>query len=282
MNVFASTPTGFKLVTDMPANASINMMTEHLGHTITNVFTFWHDYNESYNIQFVALEIFSRNIVYVATKNDVYNLDSNKVARFIKNLDDADIYDSYDVKDRLSKGIEQKTLSKDFLSKVLELNDIDNNGVFYSSKLDVYLYLSDGLLVDFQVADGLDIWAKRWKQIRPDLLAQYQETALYYWGNDHKAILNEINKQADAWANTPQAMHNEFIDLHRNQFGAVNFQMLLVCHYGKKVSLKDFLIINRGRYRRLPNTPDGDLVYESGGFLYNFDVDNTLLSVSYK
>jgi len=126
MNIFTLNSNGFDLITNIPPNASINKMTEHLGYHPSTLFTFWHNYKENNDIQFIALEIFSKNIIYVATKNDIRTLSLSKVNFFLNKLDDDDIYESYGVQDKLRTGIEHKTLSKEFLSKILELNDIDD------------------------------------------------------------------------------------------------------------------------------------------------------------
>jgi hypothetical protein len=281
-NIFIPTETGFELVENITGNGSINSVSEHLGYGIkpSEIYTFWNNYDEGSDIQYVALEMFSKNIAYIATQSHIKSIDKKQLYHFLEKLTDREIYDSYTVEDKLKEAIEARSFTIDFLAKSLELDTAEDNGIYYSDKLGMYLYFENGILTDFQGADGLGIWAKTWKQVRPDLLEQYQMVATYYWGDNLKAALNEINTQATAWANTPETLNNKFIDLHTDSLGIVNFEMLLVCHYNKAINLHDFLLINHGRYEKIVNESSADSSYKLGFFLYVFNSAGNLFHIT--
>ena len=281
MKYFVPSENGFRPIMDAPDNASVNVIIEHLGFHKSTVFSFWHEasYDEKRDIRYVLFEVLSKNVLCVATQDRISNISKEKLYEFVNKLEDDALYSSYNVDDTLQQGIENKSFTSEFLTRILGLKYTTPTGVFFSDKLDKYLFFTDGLLTDYQLADGLDVWAKRWKQVRPDLLASQQATASYYWGSNQRAILSEVNRQADAWADIPQAANNEFVELHRNQFGAINFEMLRVCHYDRSMKLREFVVTNHGRYRRLPSREDVS-VYACGRFTYKFDMDGNILDVS--
>jgi hypothetical protein len=281
MKYFVPSENEFKQVSDAPTNASVNDIIAHLGLHQDTVFSFWHEpsYNESRDISFAILEVFSKNVVCVAMHDKIRSINKYELNIFLDKLEDDSIYDSYNVEAVLRKSIENRSLTSEFLTRVLKLKYTTPNGIFFSEKLDKYLFFTEGVLTDYRLSDGLDVWAKRWKQIRPDLLASQQVTASYYWGSNHRAILAEVNRQADAWANIPQAANNEFVELHRNNFGAVSFEMLQVCHYKKPMKLQDFVVANYGRCKMILSNENA-YVYKCGNFSYKFDKEGNIADIS--
>ena len=277
MPSFVPDASGFKKVTSVPINASINKLCEHLGYHTTQFFIWHGDFDIEFDIQMVALEVFSRNIIFVGTRDGVEKVDSSKLNYYLRNLNDAELYNNYNVEDTLKDGIENKTLTSSYLSKVLGNSNIEPDGVFYSDKINLYLYFKDGYLSDFQSSDGLNKWAKHFKQLNPQLIDDYEAEAKKYWGNDQKQVLNEVNVQSDALAGVPQATSNEFVSLHRNEKGLINYRMLLTCHYDQDITLKDFLIVNHGRYQEVPNNNSILKCYRLGLFEYLFDQDGAFL-----
>ncbi|MDF7815439.1 hypothetical protein [Hymenobacter sp. YC55] len=213
-----------------PEGASINAISQHLRYHSDQVYTYLGDHDTNSDIRCIVYELFSKNIVFISTKDTVRTIDLNKLTHFTRNLGDS-MFDSYSVHSSLTDGIENQSLTSNFISKVLALENIEPNGIFYADKLGLYLYFTNGLLTDFQSSDGLTHWAKRWKQLNPRIIAMIEDEAKRYWKDDHKQVLNEINVQSDALAKIPQAVDNEFIPLHTNSIGVVNFHMLLVSHY---------------------------------------------------
>ena len=133
------------------------------------------------------------------------------------------------------------------------------------------LFFIDGRLVSMQSSDGLNEWARHWKNLNATFFSNYEKEARVYWGNNIGQVIKEINMQADAFASIPNAMNNEFTPLHTNDFGNINFAMLKVCHYSYDIDLTAFKFINHGRYKELqPN------IFRVQDFIYQFDFKGNL------
>jgi hypothetical protein len=272
MPVFVSDTNGFKKLTSIPSNASANAICEHLGHHPDQV-SFEFDSGIESDYYIVGFEIFSKNILFVSAKEGVESVDASKLTTFVKKRTEKELYNSLDAESILSEGIDNKSLSSAFLGRVLAIKDVELDGVFFVEKLGMYLYFSNGYLVDFQASDGLKKWAKYWRQLNPNIINGYETEAKKYWGNDQKRVLHEVNVQADALADLPMNMDNEFIPLHTNKNGLVNFRMLLACHHDRPISLTNFLAINHGRYQELPSQGK----YRLDRFDYLFSNDGALI-----
>lgn len=271
--LFVPDKSGFKELTDEIAFKSINDISEHLGYHPDMIYTYNEGQDSNSGIINVIVEIFTRNIVFVLTKDSVTKLDKKRVENYFRNFTIKGVFNSYTTEDILKEGIQNRSLKMDFLARVLNILEPEQDGMFYIDSLELYLYFIDGYLVNFQSSDGLNEWAKHWKQINKDLFLSYEKTAKLYWGNNISKVINEINIQADSWAKTPDAMNNEFISLHETRFGTINFAMLLVCHYNYDLSLSDFITINHGRYKEIePNKHKADK------FVYEFSDEGILLN----
>jgi hypothetical protein len=272
MSVFVPTANGFKKLTSIPGNASASAIYEHLGYHSDQVFSQYDERKES-DFHTIGFEIFSKNIIFINAKEGIESIDGSKLMPFLQKLTDEKLYDSLDVESTLSEGIDNKSLSSAFLGRILDIKDIDPDGVFFVDKLGMYLYFSNGYLVDFQSSDGLNKWAKYWNQSTPGFTDDYETEAKKHWGRDQKRVLHEVNVQANAAADVPKGMRNEYIPLHTNKNGLINFRMLLACHYDQPISLADFLALNHGRYQELSNQGK----YRLGRFDYLFSNDGVLI-----
>lgn len=268
--VFIPDESGFIELTDIQ-NLSINQMLEKQGyhpdtthhHIVTN--------DVSDQIQSIIFEVFTKNVIMVITDKSVLSLDSVRIAKIANKLTFNDLYESFTVKGVLEDGINNESLTVEFLSKVLNLNDTSPNSVLYCEKLGYYLYFNEGFLTDFQSSDGLNEWAKDWKDIQPKILASYEYEAKQYWGESNTAqITKEINAQAEAWANTPEgSWQNPYTHLHKTEFGNINFVNLLLVHYGEEITLSDFKQINHGRYEVVSGFGENTTL-KVGHFVYKF------------
>jgi hypothetical protein len=268
---FVPDGSGFKELTDELKDDSINGISQHLGYHPDQVHTYWGDFDQTSDINHIAVEVFTMNIIFVLTKNTVTKLDKKKVQYFLRNFRISEVFDSIATRDIFERAIPDKSLKIDFLSRVLNIADPDPNGMFFVKSLNLNLFFIDGYLVDTQSSDGLSEWAKDFKKINPTLMANYEKVARLYWGTNLSQVIKEINIQADSLAGTPNSVSNEFLPLHETPFGTINFAMLLVCHYGKRINLNEFKEINHGRYKEVrPNT------YKVDKFVYEFFEDGTL------
>lgn len=278
--IFVPSLAGFKELTDVPELKSVNAVMEHMGYDKKEeYFSYWGDKEtqKDADIYAVVFETFTRNIIYVGTKETESGVDPNKLKFFLKNLTDEELFDSLHIDTVLTNGVENKSLTIEFLARVLGLEDTEPSGVYFSDKLDMYLHFNDGVLVDFQPSDGLNEWAKWLKNANPALVKSYESNARRFWGNNNKQVLNEVNVQASAFSGVPKSFQNEFIPLHKDASGLVNYHMLLVSHYGQKITLPEFLTINHGRHEKLLHQPNEDVsVYRLGKFNYIFGQDGSL------
>ena len=149
----------------------------------------------------------------------------------------------------------------------------------YSKKIGLYLFFSNGYLIDFQSADGLNEWARYLRELNETLFDSYVKVAQKYWGDNRKMIENEINVQGQSLASTPNALKNEFVGKHGGELGTVNFFMLLVCHYNQDVNEATFKMLNNGRYRKLENNGDVIRRYEYKDFILNFSDNGELIEI---
>lgn len=278
--IFIPDGDSFSELTETLENGSINGITIHMGYHPDQIHTYFGEFDLDADIQIIILEVFTKNIVFVQTKNTIKTLRKNKVDQFLKNFNWIEEYDSVTAEDILKEGIANKTLRVDFLARVLDIRDADENGVFYVENLGKYLYFNNGFLTDYSSADGLNTWTRSWKEINPDFIGLYESTARRYWGNNHKKISAEINLQAEAYANVPGGLLNEFLALHKTPFDTINFVMLMACHYDEAITLEEFKTINYGRYEELRGE-DFDLrSFQLGGFKYTFLASGPLVEFS--
>ena len=257
---------------------SLNAITESLGYNKDQVKIILGDFESNFQVKNVCVEIFTNKVVYIMADSTQGTLKKLKVDFFLSRHPMKDLFNSSEVNSILTQGIENKSLQASYLAKVLKNDDISDNGIFYVESLGLYLIFSNGLLEDFKSADGLSVWAKTWKELNPQLLAEYEEEAKLYWGNDTKKILNEVNAQATGWANIPDASMNELVPIHTNSKGLINYVMIQVCHYNKSMTFDEFEGINYGRYQEVAEEISlGSKTYTLNQFTYVFSTEGVLL-----
>jgi len=278
--VFVPDGNGFKEVIDKIENASLNGISIHLGYHPDQLRFYFGQFNMEYEIQQVAFEFLTDNIAFILTKTTVDKVDKMKLQYFLKDFKIAEEFDSVIIRDTLQSGIENKSLKKDFLTKVLDREtDESDGGVIYSEKIGMYLYFSNGYLTDFQSADGLNEWSKYLRELNENLFNSYVKVAQKYWGDNRKMIEGEINIQGQSLANTPHALKNEFVDRHRAQFETTNFFMLLVCHYHQDLNEDTFKMINHGRFKQLDSSGDVIKKYKYNDFILSFSESGELIEI---
>lgn len=154
--IFVPFGSGFKELTDHIENQSANGIVEHLGYKITQKYTYASlKYSKIYQI---AFEIFSNNIIFIQTKNTVKEITNEMLKKYLKDLDLEYEYKCFaDI--MLTAGIEEKSFTIEFLSKVLNIEDPKPDGKYFIEKLGYYLYFCKGYLTRFESAEGLNSWA---------------------------------------------------------------------------------------------------------------------------
>ncbi|MRG47476.1 hypothetical protein GFS24_20310 [Chitinophaga sp. SYP-B3965] len=278
--IFVPTESGFQEFKGDIENESINGIIEHLGYHRTQVHVLFGDY-ESRKIINIIVKIFTKEIVFIMAGNRCNAITTKMLDSFWSQEQVSEIYDSSNISTILDEGILARALDIDYLSQVLQIPAPVSDGMIYVSDFELYLFFLDGILVNYSSSNGLNQWAQRWKELNIDLFNSYLKVAQSHWGNNPRKILDEMNFQADAWANTPNSFSNEFTHLHQQEYNTINFFMLLVCHYGKSITLDEFLEINHGRYwlsNELKGKNMGERYFVVGNFEYEFSPNGELLN----
>lgn len=259
------------------ANRSTNAIAVDLGYHPDQIHIFLGTFDPHGDIRQVAVEVFTKNVVFVLTKPSISFLSPSTVRTFMEDFVWGEQYDSLITDSILDEGITRKSLSVAFLARVLDISEPAANGVFYVEKLGKYLYFNNGCLTAYSAADGLNKWARMWREISPEYLGRYELAACRYWANDMQKITEEINLQATAFSNVPAGFLNKFIQYHTTEFETVNFVMLMVCHYNKTITLGEFENINHGRYELLDTNDSNKVFFRQGRFRYSFLLSGELL-----
>lgn len=256
-------------------NGSINDIRTVLGYHADQVYdpVFGNDKDK---ISYVCFEIFTRNVVFVLTSKKVTFITQRDIDKSLGKFSVNKYFDRKETSDRLSQGIDNRSMSIEFMAKVLSLKDVSRNGMFYSEKIKTYLYFTEGFLTDFHFDDGLFPYAQHLKAVNPKVYNWIADLAYKYWPNNDFQAIKEINIQCEAWANIPEAFGNEFIPLHRTENGGANLHMIRVCHYNYPININQFIEINHGRYKQLPDD-NGNKRFTCGKFNYIFDEDSKML-----
>lgn len=262
------------------ANKSINDVANLLGYKTDEIHTHHVGYDvNNDDLQVIVFETFTLNVIFIVTRTGLTKLKSKQVKAFTKNLSFNDIYPDYTIEGVLEDGIENKSLSIEFLHKVLHLNDNSANCFLNSDKIGYFLEFNDGFLIDYQPSDSLNKWAREWKKNDPKYIELYEKDAQKYWGKGNiSKIVREVNAQFDSYANIPQALQNPYIKKHTNKTGLINFLNLRIAHYEYKISMDDFMELNHGRFEPYELNSE-NIAFEIGEFVYEFNNSGELEKV---
>lgn len=262
---FVNSENEFKLLDHA---GSINEISSYLGYSPFHVHSYFGFKNKS-NIEAVIFEVFTENVVFILVKDISKKVTNKRLKSFLKDFKFEDEYDSIFIRDHLLEGIANKALDINFMSRILDLPNKNPNEEFIVNKLGVKLFFVNGFLTSFKLTNDLEEWARYFKGVNKELIANYAKVAKKYWNDDYEMIFNEVNTQSDALASTPKGVRNEYVSLHKGECNTVNFLMLLVCHYGQTINEAAFLQLNHGRYELIEN--NYLKVYKLGHFLHYFD-----------
>lgn len=259
---------------------SINNICKFLGYNSEQFYTY-NDFDlKDSKVFIIIFKSFSDKIICVLTEDTVESIEQKDVDNYLVNYNLKDDFDSYDVESTLEDGVKNKSLSKEFLSKVFN-NQISENDSFVAVEIDYELHFKNGVLTSYNPSDGLNKWAKSWKNEMPELYREYYNEASRHQTKETD-ILKELNTQANAFANTPDGVMNEYIKFHTNDSGIVNYKMLLAAHYNQTMNIDEFKLINKGRYQLSNEFNDQDnykrSTYRVNKGLYTFDEKGKLIN----
>jgi len=278
--IFVPKEDGYVPVEIKVEKKSINNICKFLGYNSEEFYTY-NDFDlKNSKVFIVIFKSFSDKIICVLTEDTVESIEQKDVDNYLVNFNLKDDFDSYDVESTLEDGVKNKSLSKEFLSEVFN-NPISDNDSFVAVEIGYELHFKNGVLTSYNPSDGLNKWAKSWKNEMPERYRKYYNEASRYQTNETD-ILKELNAQADAFANTPDGVMNEYIKFHTNNSGIVNYKMLLVAHYNQTMNIDEFKLINKGRYELSNEFNDQDnykrTTYRVNKGLYTFDEKGKLIN----
>lgn len=252
---------------ELPGNGSINDAKLSTGYPINHVHTI-HSFNAS-KIEFLGVKLFTREPLMVFLKDKNLDISKDELDKAISQVDWDFEYGSLEVEDMLDAGITQENLSLDFLQSVLVLTKEDEN-LYKCNQFKLFLQFEGNLLKHFTSSD-LESTSTKWlKNINPQMVQDILAEAMAYHGNEFGAK-EELNKQTDALRDTPQAINNPYLHLHRTSRNNISFYNILITHYGQPCTLQEFLFMNKGRYQ-----DTGNNTYKVGRFIYAFNEDGEL------
>jgi len=251
---------------------SINNIVKFIGYNSDQFYTYSDYDNKNSKIIVVIFKIFTDEVICVLTDDTVKSINKKEVKNYLFGFNLKEELSAYNIENALKDGIENKSLTKEFLSEVFH-KEISGNSIIIN-EIGYELTFNNEVLNNYKPSDGLNKWAKMWKNESPSTFLKYKEAASRYW-DDENSVLNEVNIQADAFSNVPNGYQNEYIPLHKNPDGTINFKMLLVTHYTKDIKLSEFKEINHGRYELSNEFNDKDnykrTTYRLNNTLYTFD-----------
>lgn len=246
---------------DLPGGGSINEIIIELGYNteqIHTVLTF-----NSKQISSIGVKIFTKEPVFVLTNVGVANLKMSTLNSELRNINWDSEYSSSGIESILTEGIENKSLTIEYLKSVIQLNS-KTETIFLAKELDLYLHFEVNILIDFSSTDGLNAASKWLKSINEPIFNNMLAEATTYHVSEMDAI-EEVNIQCGALRSIPEAINNEFIDEHVNSFGNYNFYNLLAAHYNPELSKDNFIHVNKERFIKLSENE-----FKVDRFVYQF------------
>lgn len=251
----------------LPGGGSFNDITNSLGYNNSEIHTVL--LFDSKNIEAIGVKVFTQEVVFAVSKNNK-NLTLPQLNSELRNVDWGFEYDSNRIEEILNEAIDEKSLTLNFLNSVLALIP-QSESIYSSRKLDLLLHFENGTLIKYSSPDGYNSAAKWLRNLNGSLFNDLYSEAINNQKTELDAIF-EVNNQCDALQSIPDATQNPYMDLHLNSKGIPNFYNLWVAHYLPKITIGDFMSMNRNRYKRLSNR---EIVVNE--ITYNFDEDGYLI-----
>lgn len=257
---------------DSPGNGSINSIIEYLGYDISQVHTVITF--DSLLIDTIGVKIFTQEPVFVFAKDKKKKVSFKNVAKELRTIDWGFEYSSHTIEEILNDGIERESLTVDFLSSCLSLKN-DGDNLYNAPEIGLYLKFEKGKLIGFASSDWSTSASKWLKSINKKMFHGMFTEAMRYHRNEIEAM-EEVNLQCEALMGIPNAMENEFLNLHKKANGNFNFFNLLAVHYnlfnGERIKIDDFKTVNEGRFKVI-----GYNKFKTDLFVFQFDSNGHLL-----
>lgn len=255
----------------VPGIGSINDYINDIGfagnqiHVVINL--------NSKKISHLGFKIFTKEPILVFTKKENQKISVSDVGNAVKSIDWNSEYSTLNTDGFLDMGIDYGNLSLEFLKSVIELKQEDSK-LYKSEQLGLYLQFNENKMLESFSSAGWDNSSTRWlRSFNEEMVRNYIKEADKYHDNE-RDLMKEVNNQTDALMKIPNAVNNEYANLHR--YGnVIHFYNLLLVHYSKTCTKADFLFMNKGRFIEIDSKN-----YQVGEFIYTFDGNDELKDVS--
>ena len=177
-------------------------------------------------------------------------------------------YSSHTVEAILAEGVENHSLTFDYLNSLLNLKK-ESEFLFKAIDFELYLTFKDGYLESFASSEWSNAASKWLMDANKELFDTMVSEAMQFHRNEIEAM-EEVNLQCEALQAIPYATQNEFVPLHRKPNDTINFYNLLAAHYnsfdGERMKIDTFKVVNKGRFVSID-----DRTFEVGQYTYQFD-----------
>ena len=255
---------------DKLEKGSINDCIETIGFPTNHIYTI--HTSDSNKISCLGFTTLSRKLQFVLSKNPQIKISYTDVLNASKNIDWDFEYSDLNVEDILQEGIESENFNLDFVKSILDLK-IEDKNLYKSNKFGLYLHFENNILKAFSSSEWEHSSTKWLKTINQKMIENMTEEAKQYHRNEIEAM-EEVNNQTKAFMNVPNAMKNEYLSLHKNHRGNINFFNLVIAHYTKDCGQDEFLFMNKGRFEKIDNQ-----IFRVGNYNYEFDKEKDLIDV---
>lgn len=259
------------------AKGSVNDVTEYIGYNldqINTVFTL-----DSKITECIGFKILTKEPVFVWLKEKTVKMNFKILQKQIEQIDWSFEYDSHRVDEILQQGVENKSLSFEYINTLVNLEKESDN-IYLSKDLRLYLTFKNGYLEQFTSSDWLSSSSKWLQEVNKTMFENMVEEARSFHDTDYE-VMEEVNIQCSALQEIPYALKNEFISHHIKPNGNINFYNLLAAHYNdsdnSEITLERFEIVNKGRI-----VGQGNLSFEVDSYIYSFNDDGKLISAIQK
>ena len=229
---------------------------------------------DSKEISNIGVKIFTKEPVFVLTNDNISNLNFSTLQKELRNVDWDFEYSSTEIETILQDGIDNKSLSLDYLSAITDLKK-KTERTYHAPQLDLYLQFEGEYLTSYNSTDGLSGDSKWLKEINPELFNSMMNEAREFHQSEMDAKV-EVNNQCRALRSIPDATNNDYLEDHSNSSGNYNFYNLQAAHYLPEFTKDEFIHVNKGRFIQLTNSQ-----IKVDNFVYEFD-ENEILSKSWK
>ncbi len=260
-------------IASIPGKGSINDCIESLGFPINHIHTV--NTFDSKKIYCLGFKTLSKELVFVLAKTHETKLSFSDITNELRIVDWNFEYSSLNIEDILNEGIDSENFDLEYLKSVIDLQ-AENDTLFKSEKLGIYLQFENGILKAFSSSEWENSSTKWLTNLNELMVKKMKEEAEKYHDNEID-VMQEVNSHTESLLNIPQAMNNEYLPLHKKKNGNTSFYNLLVTHYTQNCKQEEFLFMNKGRYNEID-----DQTFEVGNFIYTFDSEKELIGVRKK